>query len=175
MAAASAQLAPVDAILTHFPPVEGVEPGVGRLDDEARRLREMFTAATPASLLLFNEPLTSTGEGEALALAEDVLRALRLLGARTVYVTHLHALVAALDALNAGPGAIVVSWVAGVGEGAARTYRIRPGQPEARSHAATIAQQHGITFAQLAQRLAERGVVSEESRAADGQVSPGQQ
>lgn len=166
VAAQAAQLAPVDAILTHFPPVEGVEPGVGRLDDEARRLREMFAAATPASLLLFNEPLTSTGEGEAQALAEDVLRALRLLGARTVYVTHLHALAAELETLNQGPGALVVSWVAGVDDSAARTYRIRPGQPEARSHAATIAQQHGITFAQLARQLAERGV------AADPQYPP---
>lgn len=160
VAAAAAQITPVDAILTHFPPVEGVEPGAGRLDDEARRLREMFAAATSASLLLFNEPLTSTGEGEALALAEDVLRALRLLGARTIYVTHLHALAAGLDALNHDAGARIVSWVAGVDDTAARTYRIRPGQPEARSHAATIAEQHGITFAQLARQLAERGVVA---------------
>jgi hypothetical protein len=166
VAAASAQLAPVDAILTHFPPVEGVEPGVGRLDDEARRLREMFAAATPASLLLFNEPLTSTGEAEAHALAEDVLRALRLLGARTVYVTHLHALAAELPALNRGPGATVASWVAGVDDSAGRTYRIRPGRPEARSHAATIAEQHGITFTQLARQLAERGVVADESEPA---------
>lgn len=169
VAASAAQLAPVDAILTHFPPVEGVEPGVGRLDDEARRLREMFAAATPASLLLFNEPLTSTGEGEAQALAEDVLRALRLLGARTVYVTHLHALAAELDTLNQGPGATVVSWIAGVDDTAARTYRIRPGQPEARSHAATIAQQHGITFAQLARQLAERGVAADVPGATDDQ------
>lgn len=159
VAAREAQMTPVDAILTHFPPVEGVEPGVGRLDDEARRVRAMFAHATPRSLLLFNEPLTSTGEGEALLLAEDVLRALRLLNARTVYVTHLHALADELAALNAGDGARIVSWVAGVDETAARTYLIRPGQPSARSHAATIAQQHGITFAQLARQLADRGVV----------------
>lgn len=162
VAAAEARLTPVDAILSHFPPVEGVEPGVGRLDDEARRMREMFAAATSASLLLFNEPLTSTGEAEAQALAEDVLRALRLLGARTIYVTHLHALAALLPTLNHGPGAAIVSWVAGVDDAAARTYRIRPGQPEARSHAATIAQQHGITFAQLIQQLAERGLVADQ-------------
>lgn len=159
VAAAQAVLTPADTILTHFPPIEGVEPGQGRLDDEARRVRTIFAGATPHSLLLFNEPLTSTGEGEARALAEDLLRALRLLGARTVYVTHLHALAEALDALNAGPGAAIVSWVAGVDDAAGRTYRIRPGSPTARSLAATIAQQHGITYEQLVQQLADRGVI----------------
>jgi DNA mismatch repair ATPase MutS len=152
-------MTPVDAILTHFPPVEGAEPGGGRLDDEARRLREMFAQATSASLLLFNEPLTSTGEREALILASDILRALRLLNARTVYVTHLHALADELDTLNhAGDGATIVSWVAGVDETTARTYHIQPGRPAARSHATLIAQQHNITFEQLARQLAERGI-----------------
>ncbi|MBV9791795.1 MAG: hypothetical protein JOZ51_26635 [Chloroflexi bacterium] len=161
VAAQQARMLPADAILTHFPPIEGVEPGGGRLDDEARRMREMFAQATPASVLLFNEPLTSTGEREAQSIAADVLRALRLLGARTVYVTHLHALADDLATLNQGDGATIVSWTAGVDSGDARTYLIRPGQPAARSHAATIAEQQGITFAQLMRQLAERGVVRE--------------
>ncbi len=157
VAAADAEMAPADAIITHFPALEEQAPGAGRLDDEARRLREMFGRATSESLLLFNEPLTSTGENEALLLAEDVLRALRLLGARAVWVTHLHALAEALESINAGPGASVVSWVAGVDDEARRTYHIRPGPPLARSHAATIAQQHGITYEQLVRQLEARG------------------
>lgn len=158
VAAAEAEMAPVDAIITHFPALEEQAPGAGRLDDEARRLREMFGHATRDSLLLFNEPLTSTGENEALLLAEDVLRALRLLGARAIWVTHLHALAEQLDSINQGPGATVVSWVAGVDDEAKRTYHIRPGPPLARSHAATIAQQHGITFEQLSRQLEARGM-----------------
>lgn len=158
--AAAGQMIPADAVLTHFPPVESVEPGGGRLDQEAHRLREMFAVATARSLLLFNEPLTSTSEHEAHRLASDVLRALKLLGARAVFVTHLHTLAADLTLFNNdAQGAQIVSWVAGVGEDAARTYSIRPGQPATFSYAVTIAQQHGITFAQLAQQLAARGVV----------------
>ncbi len=158
VAARSAQMAPADAVLTHFPPVEDSEPGGGRLDNEARRLREMFARATPRSLLLFNEPLTSTSEREAHNLASDILRALRLLGARSVFVTHLHSLASDVAALNSEDGALIVSWVAGVSDDTTRTYRIRPGLPTARSHAATIAEQHGITFQQLSQQLLERGV-----------------
>jgi hypothetical protein len=164
VAAAQASMIPADAILTHFPPVEGVEPGGGRLDDEARRLREIFDQATPQSLLLFNEPLTSTSEREAHMLAGDVLRALQMLGARTVYVTHLHALADELERFNQADGATIVSWTAGVDEAADRTYTIQPGKPVARSYATAIAEQHGITFAQLAQQLAARGVASEQER-----------
>jgi DNA mismatch repair ATPase MutS len=155
VAAAGARMTPADAILTHFPPAEGVEPGGGRLDDEARRMREIFDHATPRSLLLFNEPLTSTAEREALLLATDVLRALRLLGARTIFVTHLHALAEQLDALNLHEdGATVASWVAEVEKGTP-TYTIQPGKPLARSHASRIAEQHGITFEQLCLKIQE--------------------
>lgn len=156
VAAAAARMTPADAILTHFPAVEDAEPGGGRLDDEARRLREIFEQATPASLLLFNEPLTSTGEREAYLLGRDVLRALRLLGARTVYVTHLYALAAELSALNTEPGATIVSWVAGVCDDERRTFEIRPGVPHPSSHAALIARQHGITYEQLAAQVIRR-------------------
>jgi DNA mismatch repair ATPase MutS len=156
VSAVDAHMTPVDAILTHFPPMEGVEPGGGRLDDEARRMREIFDHATSQSLLLLNEPLTSTAEREALLLATDVLRALRLLGARTVFVTHLHALAEQLDALNAmEPGATVASWVAEV-TGDTPTYTIRLGTPTARSHASRIAEQHGITFEQLRSKIEDR-------------------
>jgi DNA mismatch repair protein MutS len=156
VAAEAARLTPADVILTHFPPAEGTEPGGGRLDDEARRVREIFAAATRDSLLLFNEPLTSTGEREAQQLARDVVRALRLLDARTIYVTHLHALAGEADTLNREPGGTVVSWVAGVAADEQRTYAIRRGPPLDSSHAAAIAEQQGITYAQLARQLAAR-------------------
>lgn len=152
--AAGARMSPVDAILTHFPPPESTDPGGGRLDDEARRVREMFEQGTGRSLLLFNEPLTSTAEREALALAIDVVRALQLLNARTIFVTHLHALAEQIPAFNENGGATVASWVADV-TGDTPTYTIRPGTPQAQSHARRIAEQHGITFDQLQLRIGD--------------------
>lgn len=155
VAARDAHMSPVDAMLTHFPPLESTEPGGGRLDDEARRVRHMFDHGTARSLLLFNEPLTSTAEREALALATDVVRALRVLGARTIFVTHLHALAERIAALNnEGDGATVASWVAETTDDAP-LYTIRPGTPQARSHARRIAEQHGITFDQLKLKISK--------------------
>ncbi|MDQ6673593.1 MAG: hypothetical protein M3069_23105 [Chloroflexota bacterium] len=166
--ARSGRLSGVDAIFTHFPSREGVRPGLGRLDDEAERLGAIFRQATPHSLVLLNEALAGTSSFEALDLARGVVRGLRFLGARAVYVTHLHELAAAVTEINATtPGdALVGSLVAEPGatpaEVQVRTFRIRPGAPHGRSFAADIAEQHGISFPQLLQLLRQRGFIPAE-------------
>ncbi len=114
-----ARISPVDMILTHFLAPETAKPGEGRLDEEAERLAEIFSEAAPGSLLLLNEVLAGTSQVEALALAVDAVRGLRLLGARCIYATHLHDLAASADRINESvPGADspVASLVAGVAE-----------------------------------------------------------
>jgi len=161
--ALSAQLSPVDAIFTHFPTREDPRPGMGRLDVEAERLFAIFREATPRSLILLNEALSGTSALEALDLARGLVRGLRLLGARAIYVTHLHELASEVEEINAStPGdARVGSLLAELevldGDGAARrTYRIVARPPRGVSFAAEIAEQHGISYAQLERLLRER-------------------
>lgn len=159
--ASSARMSPVDAIFTHFPASEDARPGEGRLDAEAERLATIFRGATRYSLILLNEALAGTSALEALDLARGVVRALRLLGARAIYVTHLHELAAVVDEINAtapGDGRVgsLVAVAAPAGGLNARTYRIQPGPPRGTSYAAEIAERHGISFAQLARLLSER-------------------
>jgi len=171
--AASATLSPVDGIYTHFPAAERLDLETGRLGEEAARLAGIFQRATPYSLVLLNESLASTSPGESLYLARDVVRALRLLGARAIYATHLHDLATDLDAINAGvPGdSPVVSLVAhaepvpGGGEGAVRpTFRITPGPPLGTSYARQIAAYYGISYEKLAAALSLRLDNSEDER-----------
>lgn len=163
--AAEAALSPVDAIYTHFPAAERASVGTGRLGEEALRLSEIFQQATAASLVLLNESLFSTSPGESLYLARDVVRGLRLLGARAIYATHLHELAEDLDALNTQSlgSSTVISLVAGHRDGAgpddARcTYRIEPGPPRGQSYAHEIASRYGISYEQLAQTLRARNL-----------------
>lgn len=176
--ASRASLSPVDAIYTHFPSLEQAQPGKGRLDEEAERLAGIFRRATSASLVLLNETLAGTAASEAEAIARDALRGLRLLGARAVYVTHLHDLALAVDAINAStPGASLVGSLvadaedeeehAPTGPQHRRTYRIHPGLPRGRSYASEIARRHGISYGQLVTLLRERGL------AAAGSLAPG--
>jgi hypothetical protein len=175
--AGSARLSPVGSIYTHFPTPESEQLGMGKLDEEAQRLAEVFRVATPHSLILLNEVLAGTSAIEALGLAVDAVRALRLLGARAIYTTHLHELPARCDEINeTTPGtSLVGSLVAGVdqssstlSEGASagvisgghrRTFRIQPGPPQNVSYASEIAEQHGISFPQLQRLFQKRGLV----------------
>jgi DNA mismatch repair protein MutS len=165
--ACSAQISPIDALWTHFPTLETTTPGEGRLDDEAIRLADIFRSATRHSLILLNEVLNGTSTIEALGLAHDAVRGLRLLGARAIYVTHLHELAARVDEINAStPGnGTVGSLVAEVDQdaqdgshGHRRTFRIRPSPPLGTSYASEIAQQHGISYPQLVELLDSRGI-----------------
>jgi hypothetical protein len=166
--ARSARIGPVDGIYTHFPAPEEASTGRGRLDAEAERMSAIFHHATPRSLILLNEALSGTSALEALDLARGLVRALRLLGARAIYVTHLHELAGSVDEINATtPGDGTVASLRadsvdddGPRESAAirRTYRIVPGPPSGKSFAAEIAEAHGISFAQLARLFRERNL-----------------
>jgi hypothetical protein len=171
-----AKLSPVDGVFTHFPAEE--KPGFesGRLGEEAGRLSAIFQYATRHSLILLNESLSSTSEGESLYLAQDIVRVLRMMGARAIFATHLHALAERVEAINSdteGDSLLVsmVAEMAGLGEGedshALRTYKIKPGPPMGVSYARDIAARYGISLEKILQALQARGVI--EKPAADSQ------
>jgi DNA mismatch repair protein MutS len=161
----SARISPVDAIFTHFASAERLDSGGGRLAQELERLAQIFRSASGRSLVLLNEPLASTDHTSARALGRDLAAGLLLLGARAIYVTHLHELVDDALAINrAAPGAGAVSLVAGSaldadGTQPAPTYTIAPGRPQPPGYAAELARRHGLSLSQIAQTLRERGVV----------------
>lgn len=164
--ASSARMSAVDGIFTHFAADEKPDLEAGRLGEESKRLSEIFAAATRHSLILMNESLSSTSAGESLYLARDVVRVLRLLGARAIFATHLHELAADAEAINAEtPGdSSVISMVSmvtleGDGETARRTYKIVPGPPMGMSYAREIAARYGISFNQLAAALRARNAI----------------
>jgi hypothetical protein len=164
--ARAARLSPVDAVFTHFPAQDRLQPGMGRLDGEAARLSAIFAQAGPHSLILLNEVLAGTNGIEGLALARDVVRGLGLLGARAIYVTHLNELAERTDEINphtdgdARIGSLVSEIEMDVATGKERrTFRIRPGAPQRSSFASTIAEQHGISFPQLEQLFRQRGIM----------------
>jgi hypothetical protein len=175
----AARISPVDGIFTHFPSEEHPELDTGRLGEEAQRLRELFAAATSNSLILLNESMSATTPGESLFLAREVVRVLRLLGARAIYTTHIHELAGEVDRLNRespGSGRIVslISMVedrldsegsAGGGQASdtpsavRRTFKILPGAPTGYSYAREIAAGHGVSYEKLEELLRKRGLL----------------
>lgn len=163
-----ALMSPVDNIYTHFAKEERPNLEAGRLGEEAKRLNEIFQKATRYSLVLLNESLASTAAGESLYLARDVVRALRVLGVRAIFATHLHELAAAAATMNdetAGDSTIisVVSQVEletnADGQQVRRTYHIVPGPPTSQSYGIELAARYGLSYEQLTATLRSRNVL----------------
>ncbi len=159
--AESAELSPVDNIYTHFPADENQTVNLGRLGEESKRLSEIFASATDKSLLLFNESLATTSFAEGLYIAKDVVKALRFLGARTIFNTHMHELAYNLDTVNAQMegDSNVASLITGIHDGR-RSYKVYIAPPEGVSYAQDIAKKYGVTFNQLSLVIKEHKINS---------------
>jgi DNA mismatch repair protein MutS len=171
-----ARISPADGIYTHYPVEERLELGTGRFGDEARRIRAIFEQVTHHSLVLLNESLSTTNMGESLYLAQDIVRALRQIGLRAIFTTHLHELAATVQDLNLDTvgDSQVVSMVASYEEGQGEqadvaagegrySYRVVLSPPLGRSYADRIAARYGISLKQLLDLLHQRRVLDEKT------------
>ncbi len=147
--AREASLSPVKNILTIFAP-NGQQYGrKGLLAEEAGRIADALENLTGESLLLFNEPLTSTGPEETKAISAEVASVCMAAGARGVWVTHVYELAGKRSALEAA-----VPWGSCAGsmrviledeEGSPRfTYRVERGEPLGNSHADDALRRGGV-------------------------------
>ncbi|MBO4493444.1 MAG: hypothetical protein J5724_03545 [Ruminococcus sp.] len=151
--ASSARIRLCDSIYTHFPVNEEKTVSLGRLGEESERFNVICRTAGKDSLLLFNESFATTSHSESLYIAEDVLKYLCCIGARTVFNTHIHELAENADEITAGAGSGygAVSVVMENDNGR-RSYRISYKKPDGKSYAHEIAYKYGITFEQLIER-----------------------
>ena len=147
--AKTAKLRACDGIYTHFPVEEERTVALGRLGEESERFHEICKAATGDSLLLFNESFTTTSHTESLYIAEDVLKYICCLGARTVFNTHMHELAEHCEQLSESGKAVCKAVSVVMENGADNQYKITCRKPDGKSYARVIAQKYGITFEQL--------------------------
>ena len=151
--AAAADMRLCDGIFTHFPVEEERTVSLGRLGEEASRCREICKAATADSLLLFNESFATTSHTESLYIAEDVLKFLCCLGARTCFNTHMHELAEHCESLSDSDAAAGKAVSIVMENDEAHKYKISRRKPDGKSYARAIAQKYGITFEQLRENL----------------------
>ncbi len=145
-----AKMSPVDNIFTHFPADENQTVTLGRLGEEAKRISVIFEKASAYSLVLLNESFTSTSYTEGLYLAKCVIQAMRYLGLRAIYNTHIHELAEAVDELNQAVDgeSKIISMVSQMRNGK-RSFIIEPGKPLGSSYAMDIAGKYGLDLRQL--------------------------
>jgi len=142
-----ARLTLVDGVHTHFDRAEDLRTLQGKLQEELGRLRALLELATPRSIVVMNEPFSSTSTDDALELGRGTLRRLLDLDALGVYVTFVDEL-ASFD-----PRVASVTATVRPDEGARRTFEIVRRPADGRAHAVAIARAYGLTFEQLRGRL----------------------
>lgn len=144
---------PVDNIFTHFPADENKTVDFGRLGEESKRFRDLYLSATDKSLILLNESFSTTSFEEGFYIAHDALKALKVLGARTIFNSHMHKLAENLDEFNASlPSDSEAASLIVAMEGGNRSYKVLLSPPEGQSYARDIAEKYGVTFEQLCQK-----------------------
>ena len=156
--ARSASVKLCSGIYTHFPVEEERTVSLGRLGEEAARFCEISKSADSESLVLLNESFATTSHTESLYIAEDAIKYLCCVGARTIFNTHMHELAAEADTFGETEGAVckAVSMVMENNNGE-RSYKVSYKSPDGKSYAHEIAYNFGITFEQLMGEYSSRG------------------
>lgn len=146
-----ARLSPVDGIFTHFQKEENINRGTGRFGDEAIRIREIFEKASENSLILMNEPFSSTNPSESIYLLKEVLKAFAMLGTRVIVATHFHEIAENIEDIRGKT--IAVSYIATVKKENEdfhkRLYKVVKSKPEGKSYAIELAKKYGLDFEEL--------------------------
>ncbi|MBQ8945473.1 MAG: DNA mismatch repair protein [Lachnospiraceae bacterium] len=173
---------PVDCIYTHFPADEDKTMDLGRLGEECKRFKQIYSEATGKSLMLLNETFSTTSFEEGYYIARDAVRAILRKGCRTIYNTHMHKLARDIDEINASvSGSCNSDAAVGSGsgqsgldaqsprdgspdagkcqslivktDGANRSFKIAVAPPAGLSYAEDIAKKYGVTYDMLTESL----------------------
>lgn len=140
---------PLDAIYTHFPADEDKTMDLGRLGEECKRFREIFSESTDKSLLLLNETFSTTSFEEGYYIAKDCVKAILSKGTRTIYNTHMHKLALDIDEINEGMGPKKSASLIVKSEEGKRSYEVAVAPPVGMSYARDIAEKYGVTYEEL--------------------------
>lgn len=140
---------PVDSIYTHFPADEDKTLDLGRLGEECKRFKELYTACTDTSLLLLNETYSTTSFEEGYYIAKDSVRAILKKGIRTIYNTHMHKLAYDIDEINSSSKECKAASLVVKSKNGERSFKVELAPPEGISFAKDIAEKYGVTYEML--------------------------
>jgi DNA mismatch repair ATPase MutS len=142
-----AQLFLFDRLFTHFEKEENIKDLRGKLEDDLFRTYNILRQATPNSIIIMNEILTSTTAKDAAFLGRKVIEKIIQMDALSVCVTFVDELTYL--------GEKIVSMVAMVDSEnpSLRTYKIVRKPADGIAYAISIAEKYQLTYECLKERI----------------------
>lgn len=158
-----AVMRPVDGLYTLFASGESVSGEDSRMGMEAIKLAGFRDRMTDSSMILLNEPMTSTSAGEGIEICMDLLYELICRGISGMIVTHYNELYGMLRKrlLTENMEDRLRSFVMEIDQEAGVTrypYRLRERVPDRSSHADEIVRKVGVTLRDMLQHFSTAGL-----------------
>lgn len=159
----NASMSPVDGLYTLFASGESLSGEDSRMGMEAMKLSAFRDKMTKNSMVLLNEPMTSTNAGEGIEICMDLLYELIERRVSGMIVTHYNELYAMLRKRLEPAGLLdrLQSYVMEIDQenGVTRyPYRLRRRTPDRSSHADEIVRHVGVTLEAMLRRFAAAGL-----------------
>jgi len=137
-----------DHLFAHFEREENTLDLRGKLQDDLMRMHEILQTSTSDSIILMNEIFSSTTLADALFLCRKIIGEIMGRDMLCVCVTFIEELA------RLGPQTISMVSEINPDTPSVRTFRVRRRPADGRAYALSVAEQYGLTYERIKERLA---------------------